>query len=230
MTDNAAPCLECTELETAPAPNASVIVLHGLGADGFDLRPLAEALELPVGTAVRFVFPHAPYLPVSINQGHVMRAWYDIRHPDLRLQEDEAGVRGSVAAVSRLIRRERERGVASAHIVLAGFSQGGVIALHAGLRHPEPLAGLVALSTYLPFPYSLDTEASPANRHTPVFLAHGVNDPIVPYALGEAARQALEARGQPVDWHRYVMGHGVIADEIADLRPFLARVLAGAAS
>lgn len=228
MTDTATSFLECTEFETAPAPDASVIVLHGLGADGFDLRPLAETLALPAGTAVRFVFPHAPYLPVSINQGYVMRAWYDIRHPDLRLQEDEAGVRGSVAAVSRLIRREQERGVASARIVLAGFSQGGVIALHAGLRYPERLAGLVALSAYLPFPHSLDAEAPPANRRTPVFLAHGTNDPIVPYALGEEARRTLEAREQPVVWHRYAMGHGISGEEIADLRPFLARVLSDA--
>ncbi|MEK8089712.1 alpha/beta hydrolase [Thermithiobacillus plumbiphilus] len=216
--------LETVELETGPQPDASVIWLHGLGASGHDFEPFVPELKLP--SALRFVFPHAPRQAVSINGGYVMRAWYDIAHPDLGMLVDETGIRTSVAAVSRLIDRERERGVAPSRIIVAGFSQGGVIALHASLRYPERLAGTIALSTYLPFPDSLDREAASANRGLPIFLAHGEHDSLIPITQAERARQQLTERGYPVDWHRYPMQHQVSREEIADISAFLQARLA----
>ena len=216
--------LETVELETGPQPDASVIWLHGLGASGHDFEPFVP--ELKLSSALRFVFPHAPRQAVSINAGYVMRAWYDIAHPDLGMLVDEIGIRTSVAAVSRLIDRERERGVEPSRILVAGFSQGGVIALHTSLRYPERLAGVIALSTYLPFPDSLDREAASANRGLPVFLAHGDQDSLIPIMQAERARQQLTGRGYPVDWHHYPMQHQVCREETADISSFFQARLA----
>ena len=184
-------------------------------------------LRLPEALAVRFVFPHAPVRPVTINGGQSMRAWYDIYGFDRRSGEDEAGVRDSAAAVYRLIGRERERGVSPGRVVLAGFSQGGAIALFAGLRYAERLAGIMALSTYLPLAATLASEAHPANAAVSVFMAHGTFDPVVPLALAEPSRDALRGQGVDVVWHTYPMAHSVMAEEIADIRAWLLGVLAG---
>jgi phospholipase/carboxylesterase len=215
--------LPAIEIETAPGARSSVIWLHGLGADGNDFVPVVDQLDLP--DAVRFVFPHAPLQPVTINGGYVMRAWYDIGYQDLTLKEDEKGVRESQAAVERLIAREIERGVPPARIALAGFSQGGAIALQAGLRHPQRLAGIMALSTYLPLPDRLEPELSAANRDIPIFMAHGVEDPIVPLKLAMASCSRLLTLGYPVEWHEYDMPHSVHPDELLHIGDWLRRVL-----
>jgi phospholipase/carboxylesterase len=211
------------EIETAPNPNASVIWLHGLGADGNDFVPVVPELGLPPAPAVRFVFPHAPVRPVTINNGMRMRAWYDISAADLQNRADLAGVRQSQALVEALIERERTRGVASARIVLAGFSQGGAIALYTGLRHAQRLAGVIALSTYLVAADRLAAEASAANRGLPIFMGHGTADPIVRYEWGEGSRRTLEAAGYPVEWHGYGMPHSVCMEEIVALGAWLSR-------
>lgn len=216
--------LQHIELATGAEPAGSVIWLHGLGADGWDFVPIVRELPLPETLALRFIFPHAPERPVTINNGYVMRAWYDIRQQDIARVPDEAGIRDSQAAVERLIARERERGVPAARIVLAGFSQGGAIALQAGLRHREKLAGIVALSTYLPLEGSLDAEASAANKSTPIFMAHGTEDPIVPLQLADASQRALRARGYEVEWDTWPMPHAVCAEEVEALGGFLARI------
>lgn len=216
--------LQHIELATGAEPAGSVIWLHGLGADGWDFVPIVRELPLPETLALRFIFPHAPERPVTINNGYVMRAWYDIRQQDIARVPDEAGIRDSQAAVERLIARERERGVPAARIVLAGFSQGGAIALQAGLRHREKLAGIVALSTYLPLEGSLDAEASGANKSTPIFMAHGTEDPIVPLQLADASQRALRARGYEVEWDTWPMPHAVCAEEVEALGGFLARI------
>ncbi len=188
--------LETIEIETAPNPAAAVIWLHGLGADGNDFAPIVPELKLGGAPAIRFVFPHAPMMPVTINNGHVMRAWYDVSFGDLEgktRQADERGVRASQAAVERLIARENARGVSSRNIVVAGFSQGGAIALQTGLRHPARLAGIMALSTYLPLAEKLPAEASAANRDVPIFYAHGTHDPVIPLAMAVASRERLAA-------------------------------------
>ncbi len=213
------------EIETSPAPDAAVIWLHGLGADGSDFVPVVPALELG-GLAVRFVFPHAPMRPVTVNAGYVMRAWYDILGLELDRREDETGVRDSGGIVMGLIERERERGIAAARIVLAGFSQGGAIALHAGLRARQRLAGILALSCYVPLATALTAEAAPANRDVPIFLAHGTLDPVVPYRAGLRARELLEGLDYAVEWHEYRIEHTVSLDEIADIGAWLRRVLA----
>ena len=212
------------ELATGPEPAGTVIWLHGLGADGWDFVPIVRELPLPETLALRFVFPHAPERPVTINNGFVMRAWYDIAMNDIARLPDERGIRESQAAVERLIARERDRGIESARIVLAGFSQGGAIALQAGLRHADRLAGIAALSTYLALEESLDQEASAANRATPIFMAHGTQDPIVPIALAEASAAALKRRGYEVEWEAWPMPHSVCAEEIQSLADFLARI------
>ena len=217
--------LPCVEVETAPEPGASVIWLHGLGADGNDFVPIVPELRLPASLAVRFVFPHAPVRPVTINNGMRMRAWYDIAAADLSNRADLAGVRQSQSLLEALIGRETARGMPSARIVLAGFSQGGAIALYTGVRHAERLAGIVALSTYLVSADTLGTEAGPANRALPIFMAHGTADPIVRYAWGEASRRALQAAGYRVDWHSYPMEHSVCLEEIVALGAWLVRVL-----
>ncbi len=217
--------LETIEIETAADPTASVIVLHGLGADGNDFVPLVEELDLEAIGPLRFVFPHAPTRPVTINGGYVMRAWYDIAGPDLRQREDEAGLRASRDAVEALIERERQRGVAASRIVLAGFSQGCAIALLTGLRHTERLAGIVGLSGYLPLAGRTAAERSPANGDVPIFLAHGSYDQVVPLGAAIATRDALVALGYPVEWHEFPMQHSVCAEEVIELNRWLVRVL-----
>jgi phospholipase/carboxylesterase len=213
------------EIDTASAPTAAVIWLHGLGADGNDFVPVVPALELG-GLPLRFVFPHAPMRAVTVNAGYVMRAWYDILGLELDRREDEAGVRDSGRIVDALIARETERGIPSSRIVLAGFSQGGAIALHAGLRARERIAGILALSCYVPIAGTLATEASPANRDVPVFLAHGTLDPVVPYRAGVRSRELLESLDYPVEWHEYRIEHTFSLEEIADIGAWLRRVLA----
>lgn len=211
--------LECIELETAPHPEAAVIWLHGLGADGNDFVPIVPELDLD-DLAVRFVFPHAPRQPVTINGGMVMRAWYDISDAAIR-REDENGVRASQARVDALIEREIHRGIPSGRVALAGFSQGGAIALHTGLRQPQRLAGVMALSCYLPLADKLPAEASPANRQTLIFMAHGSADPVVTFARARESRDTLRALGYSLDWHEYAMPHAVCAQEVADIAQWL---------
>jgi phospholipase/carboxylesterase len=214
--------LDTIEVETGPAPRAAIIWLHGLGADGHDFEPIVPELSLPPATAVRFVFPHAPIQAVTINGGARMRAWYDIGHDG---RQDAAGIRASQSRVEALIARERGRGVAAHRIVLAGFSQGGAIALHTGLRHPDPLAGVLALSTYLPLADTLEKEASAAARDVPIFMAHGVEDPLIPLARAAQSRDRLSALGYRVEWHEYPMPHSVCAEEIRDIGVWLQRTL-----
>ena len=218
--------LQCVEVQTSPSPGATVVLLHGLGADGYDFVPVVRELETHGAPAARYVFPHAPTMPVTINGGYVMRAWYDILGADLVRREDEQGIRASQAMVEALIEREVERGVARSRIVLAGFSQGGAITLHTGLRQPQPLAGLIALSCYLPLADAFSREASAASKGVPLFLAHGTQDPVVPLARGTASRDALKAAGYAVEWHEYPMPHSVSAEEIRDIAAFMQRVLA----
>jgi phospholipase/carboxylesterase len=215
--------LAAIELETRPNPDATVIWMHGLGADGNDFAPLADEIDLPV--AVRYIFPHAPMMPVSINGGYVMRAWYDISDAAIR-REDESGVRASQRLVEDLLAREKSRGIGASRIVLAGFSQGGAIALQAGLRHGERLAGIMALSTYVPLADQLATEAHPANRGVPIFMAHGTADPMIAFARAKASRDLLLQLGYAVEWSEYRMQHAVCPQEIADIGAWLGRVLA----
>ena len=216
--------LEAIQIETGPAPTASIIVLHGLGADGNDFVPFAQEIDLRSRGNVRWVFPHAPTMPVTINGGYVMRAWYDILGMELVRREDEAGLRRSQAAVQAIIDHEISRGIAANRIVLAGFSQGCAMTLLAGLRSPQRLAGLVGMSGYLPLADKTAAERSSANEHVPIFLAHGSADPVVPCDRGAASRDALVALGYPVDWHAYPMQHSVCGQEIADLQRWLLRV------
>jgi phospholipase/carboxylesterase len=213
--------LPAVEIETADHPTHSVIWLHGLGADGHDFAPIVPDLVSPQWPALRFVFPHAPVRPVTINGGMPMRAWYDIFGFDLLSKQDEAGTRQSIAQVDALIAREQERGVPSERILLAGFSQGGAIALAGGLRHPQKLAGIIALSTYLPIAATLADERSAANANVPIFWGHGTLDPVVILQRGIDSRAALEALGYRVDWHTYPMPHSVCPEEIADLRQWM---------
>jgi phospholipase/carboxylesterase len=215
--------LDAIEIETAPAPTAAVIWMHGLGADGHDFEPIVPELRLP--ETVRFVFPHAPVRPVTVNGGLPMRAWYDIRALAGVRREDEAGVRQSARQIESLIARERQRGIPAERLVLAGFSQGGAMALHTGLRHAERLAGVMALSCYLPLASTLEAEAAPANRAVPIFWAHGVHDPMIPLALAEQSREQLAALGYAIEWHQYAMPHSVSAEEIAEIARWLGRVL-----
>ena len=217
--------LDTLEIETGPSPQRTVIVLHGLGDSGHGFAPIAEELDLSALGAVRFVLPHAPERPVTINGGYVMRAWYDILGTDLARREDEAGLRESQALIEALIAAEEARGVPASRIVLVGFSQGCAMALLTGLRHPERLAGVAGLSGYLPLAASTTTERSAANRDVPLFLAHGTQDPVVAFARGVASRDALAALGYPIEWHDYPMPHSVCAEEIGDLNRWLLRVL-----
>ncbi|MDA1118198.1 MAG: alpha/beta hydrolase [Proteobacteria bacterium] len=219
------PLPEAIEIETARTPDAAVIWLHGLGADGHDFEAVVPELRLPANTRLRFIFPHAPVRPVTINMGMSMRAWYDILQMGGR-REDAAGIRTSQALVEALIARERTRGVAAARIVLAGFSQGGAVALHTGLRHAERLAGVLALSTYLPLAATLAAERSDANRGAPVFMAHGGHDPVIDIARARESRAALESLGYAVQWQEYAMPHSVCAEEIADIAGWLLKHLA----
>lgn len=212
--------LDSIEIETGHAPSLAVIWLHGLGADGHDFEPIVP--ELRLGVPTRFVFPHAPVRPVTINGGMAMRAWYDILGFDRRAREDAAGINASAAAVTELIDRELERGVPSDRIVLAGFSQGGAIALHTALREKRPLAGVLALSTYLPLAAALAGERSAENSRVPLFMAHGTADTVLPLSLAESSRAVLEGLGYAVDWHAYPMAHSVCVDEIRAISAWLA--------
>lgn len=222
----AAALLPTIETETAPQPAYSVIWMHGLGADGNDFVPIVPELGLN-GLAMRFVFPHAPLRPVTINGGYVMRAWYDIGYQDLSLKEDENGVRESQLALEQLIAREIGRGLPTRRVVLAGFSQGGAMALHCGLRYPKRLAGVIALSTYLPLPDKVEAELSDANRDLPVLMCHGTQDPIVPLRLAQASCSRLLTLGFPVEWHEYAMPHSVCAEEIDKIGEWLRRLARG---
>ncbi len=215
--------LQHIELATGAEPRGTVIWMHGLGADGWDFVPIVRELPLAPELQLRFIFPHAPERAVTINNGFVMRAWYDIRQNDIARSPDEGGIRDSQASIERLIARERERGIGAERIVLAGFSQGGAIALQAGLRHRDRLAGIAALSTYLPLEDSLDREGAAANKRTPIFMAHGTQDPIVPLQLAESSRNALVQRGYEVQWHAWPMPHSICAEEVEALGAFLTK-------
>jgi phospholipase/carboxylesterase len=220
--------LDCVELQTHPDPKYVVLWLHGLGADGYDFVPVVRELELAGAPPARYVFPHAPEIPVTINSGYVMRAWYDVFGTELERHgknEDDARIRASAAAVERLIEREGTRGVPRSRLVLAGFSQGGAITLHAGMRAAEPLAGMLALSTYLPVADRAEAEATPESRRIPIFMAHGTADPVIPLARSTVSRDRLKALGYAVEWHEYPMQHSVNADEVRAIAAFLKRVL-----
>jgi phospholipase/carboxylesterase len=217
--------LEAIEIETTASPGVSIIWMHGLGADGHDFVDIVPELRLPARPGVRFVFPHAPMRPVTINGGYVMRAWYDIREDGGVRREDPAGVRASQKAIEALIQREKERGVPAASIVLAGFSQGGAMALHTSLRHGERLAGVMALSCSLPLADTLAAQAAPANRDVPIFMAHGTHDPMIPMARALRARETLAGLGYRVEWHEYPMPHSVCAEEVRDISTWLGVVL-----
>lgn len=213
------------QTDTGPVPDASVIWLHGLGADGRDFAALVPELDLSQCPPIRFIFPHAPNLPVTINAGYVMPAWYDIRGSDLISQQDDAGIRASERSICALVDQELARGIPATRIVLAGFSQGCAMVLHTGLRFPQKLAGIVALSGYLPLADCFAAERSAANASTPIFMAHGSQDPVVLPARGEASRDLLTKLGYAVRWHSYPMPHSVHPREIADISEFLTEVL-----
>ena len=212
--------LDAIEITTGDTPRLAVLWLHGLGADGHDFEPIVPELRLRL--PVRFVFPHAPVRAVTINGGMQMRAWYDILGFSAQAKEDAAGIRASAAAVTELVDREIERGMPSERIVLAGFSQGGAIALHTALRSPKPLAGVLALSTYLPLAATLAAERSAANASIPLFMAHGTDDAVLPLEMAETSRRALEALDYAVDWHAYPMEHSVCMDEVRAIGAWLA--------
>jgi phospholipase/carboxylesterase len=220
--------LETIEIETAPQPAAAIIWLHGLGADGNDFAPIVPELGLNDNPAIRFVFPHAPMQPVTINNGYIMRAWYDVLPGDLEgrgRQADEKGVRSSQAALGGLIARENSRGIPTNKIVLAGFSQGGAVALHTGLRYSERLAGIMALSAYLPLADTLAAQATPINRKLPIFIAHGSEDTMIPLSMAMRSRQTLEQSGYEPQWHEYPMGHSVCLEELRDIAQWLRGIL-----
>jgi phospholipase/carboxylesterase len=213
--------LEVLERETAPHPAWSIIWLHGLGADGNDFVPIVPSLLRTGWPPLRFVFPHAPVRPITINAGMRMRAWYDIVGFDLAQKQDEAGIRKSMEQVDWLIGREVERGVLPERVILAGFSQGGAVALACGLRFARQVGGIVALSTYLPIAEIVAAERHAANAHTPIFMAHGAFDPVVPLVLGDISRKRLLGFGHPLSWHSYPMAHQVCPQEISDLADWL---------
>jgi phospholipase/carboxylesterase len=217
--------LENIEIETAPNPQASIIWLHGLGADGHDFVPLVRELDLKGLPGIRFVFPHATAIPVTINGGYVMRAWYDITGAELMRREDEVGLRDSQRDVEALIAREKARGIPASNIVLAGFSQGCAMTLQTGLRHPEKLAGMLCLSGYLPLADKVVHERTEESRDTPIFMAHGRQDNVVPVARAEQSRELLTAMGYQVEWHEYMMAHTLCLEEVQDISAWLKKVL-----
>ncbi|USP47401.1 alpha/beta hydrolase [Alcaligenes faecalis] len=219
------PLLESIEIETGANPQHAVIWLHGLGADGHDFAPIVPELGLQNAPAIRFIFPHAPIQPVTINGGMAMRSWYDIYVADLVRHEDESGLRQSQIEVQNLIARENARGIPTENIVLAGFSQGCAMTLQTGLRLPERLAGMLCLSGYLPLAAAVEKERHQANQNTPIFMAHGSMDPVVPLTRAEASRQQLEAMGYQVQWTVYPMPHAVCPEEISAIGQFLKQVL-----
>ena len=216
--------LPSIELETGPNPGHAVIWLHGLGADGHDCEPIVPELIDAAWPPLRFVFPHAPVRPITINGGMAMRAWYDISGLEIAQRQDEVGIRASIASLDELIERERMRGVPARNILLAGFSQGGAIVLAGGIRHAQRLGGIVALSTYLPMAEKTDAENAAVNRDVPIFMAHGMLDPTISHALGEMSRDYLVQRGYHVEWHAYPMAHQVCMEEIADLRKWIGQI------
>jgi phospholipase/carboxylesterase len=222
------PPLTQIELTTGADPTGTVIWMHGLGADGWDFVPIVREIPLPEEMVLRFIFPHAPVRPVTLNGGMEMRAWYDIAMSDVARLPDEGGIRESQRLIDGLIDREKQRGIDPSRVVLAGFSQGGAIALQAGLRYREQLAGILALSTYLTLEDSLTAEGSAANRATPILMAHGTQDDMIPVRLAEASRNALQAKGYQVEWHTYPMPHSVCAEEVDAIASFLMQVLGGA--
>jgi phospholipase/carboxylesterase len=213
--------IDCLEMTTGEEPEGSVIWLHGLGADGHDFEPMVPQLRLKSALPLRFIFPHAPVRPVTLNGGMAMRAWYDLVSLERNSPQDLAGIEESAETVNRLIRQEVDRGIAADKIVIAGFSQGGAVALHAALRYPDRLAGLIALSTYLPKAEQLEAEASAANRDLPIFMAHGAQDPVVQPQLGEQSFRHLESLGYPIKWRTYPMPHAVCPQEIEHIRAWL---------
>jgi phospholipase/carboxylesterase len=220
--------IDCIKIDHGSQPiEYSVIWLHGLGADGHDFVPIVSELRLPKELSVRFIFPHAPVMPVSVNNGYEMRAWYDITSLSIDRQVDRTGIVRSVAAVELLIESEIESGVPAQHIFLAGFSQGAVIALNTGLKTTKRLAGIIALSGYLPFADEAIAAANPVNRDTPIYIAHGTQDPIVPFVLGETAATELQAAGYAVSWHSYPMAHSVCPTEIADISAWIQKYCGG---
>jgi phospholipase/carboxylesterase len=216
---------ECVELETGPQPVASIVWLHGLGADAHDFEPIVPELRLPPTLPVRFVFPNAPIRPVTMNNGYPMRAWFDLVKIGMQQPRDQAGMQASRAALEALIARENARGIPAARIVLAGFSQGGAVALYTGLQYHERLAGIMALSTYLPLVDGFEFELNPANTSVSIFYAHGTQDPVVPLQLAELTRNELTARGCSILWHTYPMPHTVHPQEVQHLRAWLISVL-----
>ncbi len=218
--------LETIELDSAPDTTVSIIWMHGLGADGNDFVPLVKELDLRGCPAIRFIFPNAGTMPVTINNGYVMRSWYDIRSNDLVRREDEAGLRASQAQIEALIAREKARGIPASRIILAGFSQGCAMTLQTGLRHPETLAGLMCLSGYLPLADMTAAERTPASLQTPIFMAHGTADPVVPIARAEQSRDLLTGMGYQVEWHAYRMQHSLCQEEIDAIGAWLKKVLA----
>jgi len=208
-------------IETAPDPVASIIWLHGLGADGHDFEPIVPQLSLPADLAVRFIFPHAPSLPVTLNGGYIMPAWYDIRQNDLGIEHDKPGILASYTSINLLIEQEIMRGVPADRILLAGFSQGAAMALYTGLRQSDALAGIIALSGYLLMPETA-SEYSRTSLTTPVFMAHGINDPVVPFALGDTCARKLQAAGYHLDWHSYPMQHSLCPQEIRHIGQWIA--------
>jgi phospholipase/carboxylesterase len=216
--------LEAIQQETGPDPQYCVIWMHGLGADGYDFAPIVPELGLPKFPAIRFLFPHAPMRPVTINNGFVMRAWYDILGTDLARKEDERGVRASQALVEALMAREKARGIPASNIVLAGFSQGGAIALQTGLRQTDRIAGIMALSTYLPIAETVAAERAAANHDVPIFMAHGVQDPMIVLPHARRSRDKLNELGYAVEWHEYMMPHSVCPEEIRDIGNWLRKV------
>jgi len=219
------PQLDTVELVTGENPSASIVWLHGLGADGHDFEPVVPFLLWPGAPSIRFVFPHAPMRAVTINAGMRMRAWYDVRSFDAERGHDENGIAESLAQVAALIRREQSRGIAPERVVLAGFSQGGAIAIQLALRYPHRLAGLIALSCYLLHGNRLQTQLNPANLGLPVFMAHGTMDPVVPFSWGESAARTIGSMGYPVEWHAYEIEHSVSPEEIRLIGAWLGQIL-----
>jgi phospholipase/carboxylesterase len=217
--------LETVVIETQTPVTVSVIWLHGLGADGHDFADIVPQLQLPASLGVRFIFPHAPVRPVTLNNGFAMRAWYDIYSLGDLHEEDRAGIRMSEQSIRQLIDDQRAAGISVSHIILAGFSQGGAMALYTGLRYPLRLGGIMGLSTYLPLASELAAQASSENRQTPIFLAHGEQDDILPFALGQKTRDYLLQAGYPVEWRAYPMAHQVCLPEIADISQWIHRLL-----
>ena len=217
--------LENIEVESAPNPTVAIIWMHGLGADGNDFVPLVKELDLAGLPAIRFVFPHAGTMPVTVNGGYVMRAWYDIKGQDLVKREDEGGLRASQLQIEALIAREKERGIPASRIILAGFSQGCAMALQTGLRPPEKLAGLMCLSGQVPLADKLSTERHEAGVATPVFMVHGVHDGVIPIARAQQSRDLLKALGYQVEWHEYMMEHSSCPEEFTDMAAWLKKVL-----